>query len=205
MSLFPRRSVPLRSGLVVAGSLIAAVVTGCGTSGPVLQSTDDTVTTVNVAAPPGPDASPSEDTTDTPTADDTDPTTPGDPVPDGVTDTDGDAATPEIDVADPPLEPTGPFVNTHRFSLDGNDAPGAGQSICRTSPGATCTVSFLTGAGDVAASLDPQTVPAQGVVSWDWSPARIGLGAGSYEIEVTATRGDHEIVVRDASELIVVN
>lgn len=101
-----------------------------------------------------------------------------------------------------PVAPTGLFLNSHELSLSGDGVPAAGHSVCRTSPGATCVVRFVSDSGTVA--LGAKTVGDTGVVSWDWTPSSIGLGTGTYRVEIVATRGGHEVVVHDARDLTVV-
>ncbi len=201
MSLSQHRSGRSRWLVLGVGLALGATVTvGCASSDPVLEAGDDTVVTTTVApeAPPTDAPSGTDDTgsgTGEPTGTDAGaPGATGDP----------DPATPDTVAGDPPLAPTGLFINTHELSLTGTGAPRDGHSVCQTSPGATCEIRFLSG-DRVVGSLEAEPVGDSGVVSWDWTPDGIGLTPGNHRVEVVAIRGGHEVTVTDARDLVVVD
>jgi hypothetical protein len=104
--------------------------------------------------------------------------------------------------ADALLPPTGTFLSSHRLSLSGAGAPGNARSVCRTSPGAKCWLTFSKDGKNV--SFLARTVGDDGVASWDWSPADIHLTAGHWDVTVTAERGSEQQVVDEAIGLDVV-
>ncbi len=81
-----------------------------------------------------------------------------------------------------PAEPTGNFVSDYQPSLNGYTL----TSVCVTTPGATCQISFTK--GSVTKSLDAETADSGGSVYWQgWSLKDLGMSAGSWTIKATAT------------------
>jgi hypothetical protein len=94
------------------------------------------------------------------------------------------------EVRNPPTDtalvtPYGSFVSNHRPNLDGSPAPSTEQSLCTTTPGATCTINFTN--GDVKKSLAAQKADSNGLVSWTWDINQAGFTEGTWDITVTAS------------------
>lgn len=85
------------------------------------------------------------------------------------------------------LAPSGNFVSNHRPNLDGNPAPNLIQSVCVTSVGASCYISFSN--GQVTKSLNPQTTDAEGATYWSWKLQDIGITTGNWKITAIASYG----------------
>lgn len=75
--------------------------------------------------------------------------------------------------------PQGNFVSNHRVGTGDSI-----ESICSTTKGAKCNISFTS--GGTTKSLGEKTVNEDGTASWVWTPASIGLVAGSWQITATA-------------------
>lgn len=99
------------------------------------------------------------------------------------------------------VAPTGSFVSNHSPNLDGDPAPNQMNSICRTTPGATCEIRF-TKAGDTKI-LGPINVAANGYASWDWKLQDIGLTEGIWQIEAVARLNGKVEITRDPINLEV--
>lgn len=101
----------------------------------------------------------------------------------------------------PLIEPNGNFVNTHTIlSLKNNPQM---ESICNTTAGASCQISFKNGSTIV--SLPAQTTDRGGATYWAWKPkdSSINLTPGTWDIVVTATLDGQKKTVTDATDLEV--
>lgn len=79
------------------------------------------------------------------------------------------------------LAPSGNFVSAHNVP---SDAPIA--SVCNTTPGATCTITFTN--GSVKKNLPSQTTDRGGSTYWnEWTAKSIGLTVGSWQISASAS------------------
>lgn len=90
--------------------------------------------------------------------------------------------------------PQGNFVSNHRVGTSDTI-----ESICNTTRGATCDISFTS--SNATKSLGRKTVGQDGTASWIWTPASIGLSAGSWQINATATLGDAQNSSKDPRNL----
>lgn len=79
-----------------------------------------------------------------------------------------------------PITPSGNFVSNHKPSSKSDNL----ESVCRTSVGASCKISFTR--DGVVKNLDAKPTNQDGVASWIWSPTSIGLTSGSWQIAATA-------------------
>lgn len=86
--------------------------------------------------------------------------------------------------------PTGTFVSNHRPNISGHPAPKTVQSVCTTTPGATCQIVFTK--GGVTKTLPSQQTDKEGSAYWTWAvdDPSIGLGEGSWNVTAKATLGD---------------
>jgi hypothetical protein len=87
--------------------------------------------------------------------------------------------------ADGPLvEPSGVFVSNHHPNLSGHPAPNTLQSVCVTTPGATCTIVFTK--DGVTKQLPNQIADPGGATYWTWKLQDLGLTTGSWHITAKA-------------------
>jgi hypothetical protein len=93
--------------------------------------------------------------------------------------------------------PTGNFVSSHRV----NSSASTIESICTTSLGATCEITFRK--GDTILTLGKKQVNNNGTATWIWTPASLALTSGSWEIMATATMGDKTSTAIDPLKLDV--
>jgi hypothetical protein len=101
------------------------------------------------------------------------------------------------------LPPTGNFVSTHRTSLSNADGSGRITSVCNTTPGANCTISFTK--DGVVKTLAAQNTDRGGTTYWNnWSPADYGLTEGGWKITAKTTLGGNTQAAEDVMELLVV-
>ena len=94
-----------------------------------------------------------------------------------------------------PDTPSGLFLNTHVLSLGGTNAPSAGQSVCKTSPGATCEIRFSNDSG--THTLAAKVAGADGIAQWSWTPADVGLTVGHWTVDIVASRGAATVTAND--------
>jgi hypothetical protein len=99
------------------------------------------------------------------------------------------------------VEPYGNFVSNHHPNLDGSPAPSVMQSICTTTPGALCTISFTK--DGVTKSLPEQRTDSGGAAYWNWNLQDVGLSEGSWQIQAKATLGSQTASAQDAINLEV--
>ena len=98
------------------------------------------------------------------------------------------------------LDPTGNFVSNHHPGENGS--PTTETSVCTTTPGASCKVSFTK--DDVTKSLDAQTTDRGGSAYWsNWKPADLGLTSGSWQVQAIATLNGQTKTADDATALVV--
>lgn len=83
------------------------------------------------------------------------------------------------------LAPSGAFVSNHKPNLDGKPAPNTMQSVCNTTPGATCSIIFTK--DNISKSLIKKKADSNGNVYWDWSLQEIGLTEGTWTIEAKSS------------------
>lgn len=97
--------------------------------------------------------------------------------------------------------PKGDFVSNHEPNLDSNPAPNSLQSVCITSVGASCTVTFTK--DGVTKSLPPQNTDKEGAAYWSWTLQEIGLSEGEWTIEARAGSGEQTKTTKDPLALRV--
>jgi hypothetical protein len=99
------------------------------------------------------------------------------------------------------LVPTGTFVSNHRPNLSGKPAPNQIQSVCVTTPGATCTIVFTK--NGVSKQLPNQVTDRGGAAYWTWKLQDIDLTTGTWQVTAKATLGSHTETANDATALEV--
>lgn len=97
------------------------------------------------------------------------------------------------------LAPTGDFVSNHHPNLSGSPAPSTMTSVCTTTPGASCAISFTK--DGVTKSLSSQPTDRGGATYWSWKLQDIGLTVGSWKIQATATLNGKTMTSTDAMNL----
>ncbi len=96
-------------------------------------------------------------------------------------------------------EPSGTFVSNHHPNLGGSPAPSRMQSVCNTTPGATCRIEFTK--DGVTKSLPAQITDAGGATYWTWELKDIDLTQGTWHIKAVATLGAQTKTADDALTL----
>ena len=99
------------------------------------------------------------------------------------------------------LAPSGSFVSNHRPSLSSNGAPSTEQSVCNTTPGATCEIQFTK--GTETKKLTAQTADANGSTYWNWDVRSAGLTPGQWQITAYATLNSKTLSATDEAPLEV--
>ncbi|MGF7229599.1 MAG: hypothetical protein ACQR33_06515 [Candidatus Saccharibacteria bacterium] len=101
------------------------------------------------------------------------------------------------------IAPSGNFVSNHHPNLGGSPAPNILTSVCNTTPGATCTITFTNASTGAAKSLTAQTADSGGAAYWSWKLQDVGLGQGTWQVKATATLGNQTKSASDAMTLEV--
>ncbi len=99
------------------------------------------------------------------------------------------------------LVPSGDFVSNHSPNLSNSPAPNEISSVCTTTPGATCTITFTK--DGVTKSLPQQTTDRGGSTYWDWKLQTVGLTVGTWQINAVATLNGQTKSAADAINLNV--
>lgn len=99
------------------------------------------------------------------------------------------------------VAPTGSFVSNHQPNLDGSPAPNLESSVCNTTPGATCMITFTK--DGATKSLEERTADVNGSVYWDWKIQDIGLTVGIWKIQAVASLNGKSLITADAVNLKV--
>lgn len=99
------------------------------------------------------------------------------------------------------VAPTGNFVSNHHPNLSGSPAPNSMTSVCNTSPGASCQISFTS--GGTTKSLPIQVTDAGGVTYWYWKLQDIGLTSGTWKISATSSMNGSSQSSIDSMSLVV--
>jgi hypothetical protein len=98
------------------------------------------------------------------------------------------------------ISPWGNFVSNHNPGQNGT--PTTETSVCNTTQGASCYISFSN--GSVVESLPSQVTDASGATFWNnWSISNLGLTSGSWKITATATLKGQTKTSSDSMELVV--
>ena len=103
--------------------------------------------------------------------------------------------------ADTLIAPSGIFVSNHHPNLSGAPASNQIQSVCHTSPGATCQIRFEK--DGATKSLPPQTTDKGGSAYWTWKLQDIGLMPGSWRVTAKAILNEQIKISSDGMNLEV--
>lgn len=101
----------------------------------------------------------------------------------------------------PPVQPSGNFTSNYMPSLSATGAKELIQSVCTTTPGATCVINFTK--GDTTKSLEKRTTDKGGSVYWTWKLKDLGLTEGSWKITATAELNGQKVSTTDTLPLEV--
>lgn len=101
------------------------------------------------------------------------------------------------------LIPSGNFVSDHHPNLGGSPAPNTLTSVCVTTPGASCTITFINTNGDITKTLPAQVTDRGGATYWNWQMQTIGLTSGTWTIKATASLGNQTKTATDPMQLTV--
>lgn len=96
-------------------------------------------------------------------------------------------------------DPTGGFVSDHHPNLSGSPDPNSLTSVCTTTPGATCQISFSQ--NGTIRSLPDETTDRGGSAYWNWTLQGLGLTTGSWQIRAVATLNGHTATTIDPMDL----
>ncbi len=100
------------------------------------------------------------------------------------------------------ITPSGNFVSDHHPNLSGSPAPNTLTSVCNTTPGAACQISFTM--DGVTKSLPSQTTDSGGSTYWtNWKLQDVGLTAGTWKVQATASLDGQTQTAYDAMDLVV--
>lgn len=94
-----------------------------------------------------------------------------------------DAAAPSSGQGTEFIAPRGSFVSNH--SPGKNGSPTAEQSVCTTTPGASCYIQFVK--DGVVKKLDAKIVDGSGSVVWSWDVKDAGFAAGAWQITAVSS------------------
>lgn len=99
-------------------------------------------------------------------------------------------------------EPSGTFVSNHKPNLDGSPAPNTISSVCITTPGAICNITFEK--NGVTKSLGAKTTDGDGAAYWtSWKLQDVGLSEGSWSITATASLNGQSKNTSDSLSFVV--
>lgn len=99
------------------------------------------------------------------------------------------------------VTPLGNFVSNHSPNLSGKPAPNTEQSVCNTTPGAKCQITFTK--GSVVKSLPLMSTDSNGAAFWSWKLQDYGFTVGGWVITAKATLGTQAKTSTDALKLNV--
>ncbi len=96
--------------------------------------------------------------------------------------------------------PFGTFVSNHRPGQNGS--PTAEQSVCNTTPGATCDIQF-TNASGITKSLGAEVADANCTTYWSWNINGGTLAPGSWHITAVVKLNGQTKTAADPTQLEV--
>lgn len=96
------------------------------------------------------------------------------------------------------LAPTGNFVSNH---TPGNGSPTTEQSVCNTTPGATCYIELSKG-GQIK-TLAVKAADNSGSVIWSWDVADFQIDSGVWKITAISSLNGHTKSTVDSISLTI--
>jgi len=102
-----------------------------------------------------------------------------------------------------PKAPTGQFVSSHTASLNSSSNFGVTteDSVCNTSAGATCEITFTQ--NGVTKSLGKKTVDGSGAAYWSGWKIADYLTSGTWKITATASLNGQTTSTTDVNNLVI--
>lgn len=107
----------------------------------------------------------------------------------------------KLDPSVRPIAPEGTFVSNHRPNLSGTPAPSSEESVCHTTPGASCMIEFSM--GSEKKSLPLKVTDVNGNTNWSWDVAQLGLREGEWQVTAIAMNGNLTATTQDQIKLVV--
>lgn len=98
------------------------------------------------------------------------------------------------------IAPFGSFVSNHHPTTSGTPGPNE-QSVCNTTPGATCYIEFAQ--GGTIRRLAAQTVDSSGSTYWNWNINDAQITSGSWTITAVASLNGKTLTDKDSMTLDV--
>lgn len=98
-------------------------------------------------------------------------------------------------------KPSGQFVSNHHPSLSGSKEMYSESSVCNTTPGASCYITFTM--GSLIKKLGAQLADTNGAVYWDWDIKTAGLSQGTWTINAVASLNGQTLSAQDSQNLEV--
>lgn len=99
------------------------------------------------------------------------------------------------------LAPGGSFVSSHHPSLGATANSSSEESICTTTPGAFCTITFKK--DGVIKTLESLQTDSSGTAIWHWDVKSAGFIPGTWVITATATLNGQTKSLQDLQSLEV--
>lgn len=104
----------------------------------------------------------------------------------------------------PLISPYGSFVSNHKPSYSGaGNVPSKEQSVCITTPGASCYITFVNNE-NITKKLESKVADSKGAVYWDWDVKEAGFTVGTWKITATASLNGQTKTTSDSMDLMVV-
>ncbi len=97
------------------------------------------------------------------------------------------------------VQPYGDLVSNHRPGQNGSGT--TEQSVCNTTPSATCFIQFTETSSGKVTKLPTQTVGSNGSTIWDWDTHT--LTSGEWQIKAVASLNGQTKTVTDSIKLEV--
>ncbi len=97
--------------------------------------------------------------------------------------------------------PTGNFVSNHKPELESSWGLNQIDSVCNTTPGASCQISFEK--DGVTRTLAAKKTDSSGAAYWSWTLQEVGLTEGTWRIKATATLGSQTTSAEDPTPMEV--
>ena len=97
--------------------------------------------------------------------------------------------------------PDGTFVSNHRVSLSGSPQQKSEQSVCNTTPGATCYIKLTK--DSITKTLKEQTTDSSGATYWSWNIDDAGLTVGTWQVSAIAILNGQTKTTPDGIDLVV--
>lgn len=99
-----------------------------------------------------------------------------------------------------PVTPTGTFISNHQPSLGAQPNRAQENSVCVTTPGATCYIEFTQ--GSAINKLQAETTDINGAAYWTWDVSKdAGFTTGTWQVAAIATLNGKTATGTDTMEV----